>query len=456
MRTLSISKTIRKSILGTAYLSPKYQSVQIGKSVPTIQSEEDARVLTNCGFLDSSVPIGVNLLKWRPIQATLLQRRLEIPADGALEDPATLVSRHPVVGYVPPEVFCEPTSIAVGALSDSGLIAKELAILRSKSVALGRVEDRKWRALTRKKHFVGDSTFWLRSSSDRTLYSRFVSELISHGAPLGLSVLAAPVPVLQRRFPNSADLQGELNHACAEIVRPGTDPRLESGLLYSFHLEANVFQEKGIVRRAVDVCGAQLKHFGDRFWGIHISFVNLDRISQVGGAKVQAAVDLVDELVGIANEYGKFVWINGVGPVGAFMLDRGVSFTSYPLNGGMKSEYTVFRVDGGNPPSPELIWARSFGQTLSGPWSLSLRSRQEMEEHDWKVEDNDRTPPEVPLALRRDPGSYRVQFGKANNVGVMEKLNEERERELVVRGNGTPGSDAVGRSQDAKVRVWAR
>src|SRR5208283_5172296 len=162
MRTLTITKTVGKSIIGHTFVSPRFQSVAVGKCAPLLQNGEDARALARCGFLDESIPIEINLLARRPIQAALLQRKLFSESGDGSVKADRLISRHPIIGSTPAEVFASPNSLALKALANSGPVGEELARIRAKSRAVTRVEKRKWRELRKEDHFVSDQTFWER------------------------------------------------------------------------------------------------------------------------------------------------------------------------------------------------------------------------------------------------------------------------------------------------------
>ena len=50
---------------------------------------------------------------------------------------------------------------------------------------------------------------------------------------------------------------------------------------------------------------------------------------------------------------------------------------------------------------------------------------------------------------------FRVGFARPNNIAVAERLNEERRKEVLVKGNAKPGSSHVGRSNDHRIAPWA-
>lgn len=455
MRTLTVVQTVGSAVVGTAYLGPKFQTVPIGKCLPALHSGEDARALARCGFLDASVPIEINLLAWRPIQAALLQRKLLAePGDGSA-DPEILISRHAIIGSISPEVLSEPNPLALSALSGAGVVGHSLAELRATSKAVGRVKKGKWRKLRKSDHFVSDPTYWERVSQQRAVYTRFLGELVDHGKPFAMALFAPPVPPIHARYSGSAELQGELNAAAAEWARPRSASTGSPGLLYNFSVMPSAFRDPDLVRGAIKVCSEALSQHDNRFHGVYLSISDLARISVSRGSRVRMVRDLVRELVSIANQSGMFVWIAEAGPAGISLLDEGASYTSYRLGMGSGPSYALFKTDQNNPPSEAELWTRKFGQVLSGPYGLELLQHAELSARGWLLtEENGRTSPLVPAILRKDPDRFRVEFGKPNNVAVLDRLNELWEREIVVNGNARAGRAAVARSSEPAIRAW--
>ena len=457
MRTLTVTKTIGQSLLGSAHFSSKFPAIPIGKCAPIIEGGEDARALVRCGFLDQSVPIEVNLLNWEAIQRALLQTTLLSSLHDIETDPRLLISGHAIVGSIPPEAVSSPNSVALRALYQSGPVAKQFAELRLKSRAAGKAGRGDWKHIEKRRDIVGDSTFWDRVQENQPLYACLLGELQAHAKPFAMASLAPPVPPLDARYAESPSLQAQLNLATAELTAQAARLNSSPSLLYSFHVMPSAFRSPDIIREAVQSCDAVLTQMDRRFVGIHLAISRLGELSVSKGSRIQLAKDLVDEVVKVGSQHGMFVLMSNAGLAGLSRLDSGVSFATYRMNGAMGAVYPIFATDPNDPPDSAIVFNRRFGQVFSGPYSLHLMSRADLKSRDWKLpEDNGKTPRHVPRHLWGDPELFRVEFGKPTNVGVFDKLNELRDRELVRNGNARPGMSAVARSGEPSIRIWGK
>jgi len=285
-----------------------------------------------------------------------------------------------------------------------------------------------------------------------------LAELLSGGKRMRIALFAPPVPVVTPRFPQSATLQCELNLAASLLIGRESGSAQGRSLLYSFHIDPSSLDDEQLLLKARQSADSVLSTGEGGFYGIHLHFTNLAVVALSGGLRVQAAHDLVHALSATAKSHGLFLWVTDSGPASPAFLDDGAAFASYSLGGSMRQVYPLFK---GLPEEAtgadfRRIRERRYGKVLGGPWDLTLLSHSDLRKRDWKVQENGRFPNVVPVFLREgDPTRFRVEFAKPNNVAVMERINEERERELVVRGNARPGKDIVGRSGDAQITVWA-
>ena len=64
--------------------------------------------------------------------------------------------------------------------------------------------------------------------------------------------------------------------------------------------------------------------------------------------------------------------------------------------------------------------------------------------------------PRGPCSTEGGPqSSFRIEFAKPNNVACLERLNEERDIELIKNGNARPGRSVVLRSKDGPICAWS-
>ena len=76
METLKISENIESSLIGTANLGPRFQSIEIGRTCPSLRKAEDAKAVLNCSFLSSEIPVEVNLCEAQKLRQVLMQADL--------------------------------------------------------------------------------------------------------------------------------------------------------------------------------------------------------------------------------------------------------------------------------------------------------------------------------------------------------------------------------------------
>lgn len=421
MKTLSIINRVGESLVGTAIFSPRFTGIQIGRHCPLVRNGEDAEGLLHANFIQTDLPVELNLLATRKVRAALARGATMFGATAPAA--SSLFYSRPSIGYLPPEVLTEPTAKGIKALSDTGPAGRAVAAIRNGAP---------------------DGQFWSQLAQLR-LYVPWVRELIAHAQSMGLSLLTPPVPVVSRNLPGAAVLQSRINLSAAAIrATYGGDPAVPN-LVYGLHIHPSALTDPVLLRTVLHQFAAVVGTVDNAFYGVHVSFTDLGAVTVRGAPSINVARDLVREVARLASDASMFCWISDTGAVGPAVLDEGPSFTSY--HPGL---------------TPRRIYAESAPASLDAQcgkvlqmWSYNLLRRSEISQRAWKVEDTGLFPPLVPVGLRAGPPKhFRVKFGKPTNIGVADRLNTERERELNQAGNARPGRAHVGKSNDARIAPW--
>lgn len=460
MRTLVVTREVEQSLVGSAIFSPRFQQVQIGKLAPALNSPEDAESIVRCHFLDPGLPFEVNLICAKSMRTQLNQHRFDVVESNSQSNPDRILPNHPTVGYVPPELVNFPTPIGLEKLANSCLVGDSVAKAR---LVAGRRESKvaDW-SKVRRKVMVGESTFWERMETEGPLYSEWIKELVTGASKVVASVVAPPVPALSTRFRLSPQSQNDFNLRFADIMAQWRTVGQAPGALYSLHVHPSAIRFAPVLKDAIQLFDHSVSIDDTRFWGVHIHFFDVSVLSRAPASAREAARELVSEVSKIARKKGLFTWVSNVGIPGEILLDEGAAFASYPPNGNPRRVYPSYdssTPEDGEPLSEEERESRSefrYGKIINGPWRLTLLDYQDLRSRNWTVQDNGKTPREVPQALRDGPHKqFRVEFAKINNVACLERLNEQREHELSINGNARPGRDMVKRSEDGLTCSWA-
>ena len=460
MKTLVVTREVERSLVGSAILSPRFQQVQIGKLAPAINSPEDAESIVRCHFLEPGLPFEVNLVCAKSMRTRLNLQRFDVTGSDSQLSPDRILPTHPTVGYVPPELVNFPNSLGLGRLAGSCPAGDGVAKAR---LVAGRREakDVDW-SKVRRKAMVGESTFWERMEKEGPLYRDWVNELETAASKVVASVIAPPVPALSLRFRLSPQSQNDFNLRFADILAQSRKAGHAPGALYSFHVHPSAIRNAPVLKEAIQLFDHSVSVDDTRFWGVHVHFVDVSALSRGPASARSAACEVVSEVAKIARQKGLFTWVSNVGIPGEIMLDEGAAFASYPPNGNPRRIYPSYDLstpEGSEPLSEEEKDSRSelrYGKIINGPSRLTLLDYQDLRSRNWTVQDNGKTPREVPPALRDGPHKrFRVEFAKINNIACLEVLNEERERELAINGNARPGRDVVRRSEDGPTCSWA-
>ncbi len=423
MLTLNVSEQVGNSVLGTAQFSNRYHSIEIGKCLPLVRTGEDIEGLARSNFIEESTPIEFNILSRSPIQNALNRVQTAFPTHReSWQEPTSILTRRPSVGYVPPECFVEPTKKAKLALVNSGKIGERVSELRSLNP---------------------DGSFWTAIAKDKLLIP-FVRELLRSMKNFNGDLFTPPVPVVNANLKTSPKIQGEVNRAIAgqwPIAVAGSFTNV--GLLYSLHFHPSAFNNKTLIRNALFQLSQSLS--GDlSYWGIHINFIDISLVTKKA-SRIKMAKELVQKAARIGRQHGVFTWVSDVGPIGPAMLDLGAAFCSYYTGITPRATYLD-----GFKNTPES----GYGKVL-GLWDFNLHDIKDLKNKDWQLEDTGLISPVVPQSLRSGKfKDFRVNFGKPNNVAVMERLNIERLKELEKK-NINPGISHLGRSSDINISPWA-
>lgn len=452
IRTLSVTSKVGESISGFSEWGPRFQKVTIGRTIPTLKKQEDAEAILRCGFLDIGTPIEYNLIQADAIRTTLRQRVLADPATDGWLDPYSLVSGHPSLGFVPPELFSTPNLAGLHALSAAGLGAEEAARIRL-GLPSGGTDAIDWPKL-KGTSLATDSEFWAGMARAR-VYPRLLGGLVEQGYRLRIALLAPPVPSLHEDWVKSPDLQFELNAAASQLLRIGETDAAPLRLLYSFHVHPSALRNPELLQRALEMLRLALAGTEYRFRGVHLSFIDLKAVTIDGAPTVRLAKDLASRVIEIAASSGRFTTVSDSGPVGPAFLDLGAAFATYGPSMSMNRTYQVVR----SPAKPEAnrIREAKFGKVLGGPYNYVLLRLRDVRAQNWTLEStNGKCGNEVPPGVRRGPDyRYRVEFSKPYNVAVQEVLNDLRDRELIKTKNARPGRSLLGRSDDSLIVPWA-
>lgn len=424
MRTLAVTAKIGESISGYAAMGQRFASVQVGKMAPLLRKSEDAEAILRTGFLDAGVPLELNLLHARLIRGVLRRLApLAITQEG-WNHPDPLLHTRPLLSYVPPETLTYANEPGLKALGNTGSTGQEVAHLRSS---------------------LSDAAFWTELAS-RKLYDKWVRELLRVGSELDISLFAPPVPPVTRDLPAAADRQADVNVAALGFIPKPPIALHPVGPLYSLHVHPNALLETDLMNRALAGLSRSISEADNPYWGVHLHFTDISLAAEGGAGRVEAARALISEVSRIAQGSYMFTVVSDAGPIGPVALDYGASFATYHTGMTMHRAY----VEGG-PDDVDL----QAGKTL-GVWDYNLRGRKELGRRGWKVDDNGYTPREVPIPLRTgSPKTYRVEFGKPNNIGTAERINVLREKELNSGKNARPGLTHVGKSSDRLIAPWA-
>jgi hypothetical protein len=424
MKTLSLIDRIGESIVGTSIFSPRFTGVQVGRHVPLVRRGEDAEGLIRAGFLGEDVPIELNLLAVRTVRAALARGSTLASSRGDRLDPASLFHSRPSVAYIPPETLTRPHRDGVAALNAMGGAATSVASLRSGAA---------------------DGAFWT-GVAQHHVYAPWVRESFLQARTMGISLLVPPVPVVSRDLPGAAILQGRINLSAAAIRATfGSDSSIP-GLMYGLHFHPNALSQPLVLQTALQQLSAIVARADNEFWGVHVSFTDIGAVTQQGAVGVQGAKEVVREASRIAADAGMFTWVSDTGAVGPALLDEGPAFSSY--HPGL-SPHKIY--NGGAATTEDI----KCGKVLE-VWNYNLLLRSQIGRKQWTVDDTGLFPNVVPVDLRAGtPPAFRVRFGKPNNIAVAERLNAEREKELVQVGNARPGKSHIGKSNDLRISPWA-
>jgi hypothetical protein len=424
MKTLSLIDRVGESIVGTALFSPRFTGVQVGLHTPLVRKGEDAEGLLRAGFLSPGAPLELNILSTRTVRQ-VLQRSTPIASlhTDWISPPGLFHSR-PSIAYVPPETLTNPSDAGIKALASTGTAGAQVATVRKQSA---------------------DGTFWTELAK-RRLYPPWLRELLMDSRSLGVSLLAPPVPVVTRDVPGAAILQAQLNLGAASIrLAMGPDPAIP-GIMYSLYLHPSALSETSTLRMTIQQLSHVIGRADNAFWGVHMHFTDLGAITTQGAGRIQAAKDVVREVSRLAADAGIFTWVSDAGAVGPAILDEGPAFTSY--HPGL-SPHKIYSASA--PGSTDV----QCGKVIE-LWDYNLKLRSDLGKNGWKVDDTGLFPNTVPSQFRMaTPRTFRLDFGKPNNVAVAERLNSEREKELIKNGNTRPGQAHVGKSKDFRIVPWA-
>jgi hypothetical protein len=462
MKTLVVAREIERSLVGSAIFSPRFQQVGIGKLAPAINSPEDAESIVRCHFLDPGLPFEVNLVCAKSMRVRLDLQRFDITGVSAQLSADRLLPTHPTVGYVPPELVSFPNSLGLGRLSGSSPSGE--AVAKARLVSDRRhAKEIDWGKL-RRKAMVGESAFWTRMESEPDLYQNWIKELATTATKVIGSLIAPPVPSLSTRFRMSPQTQNEFNLKSADILAQSRRAGRGPGALYSLHIHPSAIRNAPILKEAIQLFDHSVTVDDTRFWGVHVHFYDLSVLSRAPASARAAAREVVADVSKIARGKGLFTWVSNVGIPGQIMLDEGAAFGSYPPNGNPRRVYPLYdssspEAEGTEPLSEDEQESRleaRYGKIINGPHRLTLLDYRDLRARNWLVQDNGKTPRQVPPALRDGPyRQFRVEFAKVNNVACMERLNELREHDLTVNGNARPGRDIVKGSEDGATCCWA-
>lgn len=445
MISLKVTETVGESIIGTAVMGRRYSNVGVGKSVPLLRTGEDAAAFCRCKFIDEEIPMEINLLSNRQIREAFRTGQFQSTYDDNFLDPEGFVAHHPIIGSVPPEVLHNPNMAALDALASSGKTSRAVASMRcgAAPTAMSNVKPSQQFASTQ---IVPDGAFFSALTNQPVLYGRWLMELASMGLNLGLTLVAPPVAVLNGDLKASARYQHDMNQQASSAISLLNTGTIDVGCLYSFHVSPNALRDNALLRSGLQLFDQAVSVEDNKFFGVHLHFVDIGTITSRGHAYVNAARDVAREVAEIAQRNHIFTWTADVGPVGPVFLDYGHCFASYHPGMTPRRLYNGF----GGASKDSL-----YGRTL-GLWQYNLMDIQEVRSKGWTVEDNGKYANVVPVSVRvGGPKKYRLEFGKPNNVAVAERLNDEREKELVVNGNARPGITHIGRSRDVKIAPWA-
>lgn len=460
MKTLVVTREVERSLVGSAIFSARFQQVQIGKLAPAINSPEDAESIVRCDFLDPGLPFEVNLVCAGSMRTRLNSQRFNVTGSNHQLNPDRILPTHPTVGYVAPELVNFPNAQGLGRLSGSCPAGD--AVARARLVA-GRqkAEEIDWTKV-RRKAMVGEATFWDRMKKEANLYQDWTKELETAASKVVASVIAPPVPALNLRFRLSPQLQNDFNLDFADILAQSRKAGRAIGAMYSLHIHPSAIRNADVLKEAIQLFDHSVSVDDTRFWGVHVHFFDVSALSRAPATARDAAREVVSDVAKIARQKGLFTWVSNVGIPGEVMLDEGAAFASYPPNGNPRRVYPSYDSslpEGSEPLSEEERDSRSelkYGKIIDGPSRLTLLDYQDLRARNWTVQDNGKTPREVPRDLRDGPyKQFRVEFAKVNNIACLEVLNEERERELTINGNARPGRDVVKRSEDGPTCSWA-
>jgi hypothetical protein len=419
MRTLSLVDRVGESIIGTSLFSPRFTGVQVGRHVPLVRKGEDVEGLLRSPFLGNDVPVELNILQVRTVRSALARGSTLAVSGRSWRDPASFFYSRPSIAYVPPEALTQPHPNAVAALSAMGSASRAVAAIRGASA---------------------DGAFWT-DVARLHLYAPWFRELIVHARSMGNSLMVPPVPVVSRDLPGAALLQGRINLSAAAIRSAfGSDPAVP-GLMYGLHFHPSSLSDPAVLHTVLQQLGSVVARADNEFWGVHVHFTDIGSVTEIAAAK-----EVVREASRIAADAGMFTWVSDTGAVGPSLLDEGPAFSSYHPGLSFRKVYADAA-----PSSPDL----QCGKVIE-VWNYNLIRRSDIARKGWKVDDTGLFPNVVPDNLRTcTPKTFRVNFGKPNNVAVAERLNTEREKELVKAGNARPGLSHLGRSRDPRIVPWA-
>lgn len=424
MKTLALIDRVGESIVGTSLFSARFNGVGVGRHVPLVRKGEDAEGLIRAGFLDGSSPIELNILSIRTVRAALARSSVFATTRPDWIPPGGLFHSRPSVAYVPPEVLTRPTTDGLRALGSTGPAGSAVASLRGQAT---------------------DGAFW-NGLAKQHLYAPWLRELLAHARAMGISLFAPPVPVLSHDLPGASLLQAQINLSAVSIKsKLGNDPSIP-GLLYGLHVHPSALADPVMLNTAIKQLDHVTSQADNEFWGVHLNFTDVGVVTTQGAARIQAAKELIREASRIGRDAGMFSWVGDTCAIGPSLLDEGPAFTSYHPG------LTPHKIYGPSAPSSIDV---QCGKVIE-VWDYNLKLRSDIARKGWKVDDTGLFPALVPVAVRSaSPKTFRVEFGKPNNIAVAERLNIEREKELVQLGNARPGQSHVGKSSDFRIIPWA-
>ncbi len=424
MQTLHIEKTVGDSLLGFASFGPRHPAVTVGKMAPLLRKSEDPEGMFRAGFLDSGTPSELNLVGVGLIRSRMVSLQ-SVPIEPHLLAPDRMVKFRPSVGYVPPELLTEPTPRGIQALvRGKGESAKVAGLRKANS----------------------DGEFWVEMAKQKR-YIAWLQELVRQADFMGVDVVAPPVPVVTSELATSPEKQAELNLLAASVWRQVIGLR-EIGLMYSLHVHPSALEEPDLLQRSLRGFSRAILSRDNPYWGVHVNYVDIG-LATPRPERIIAAKDFACEAARIGKSAGEYAWGSDLGPLGPVFLDQGFSFVSYHTGMTPRKAYTGGSMDEDHADT-------SYGKVL-GLWKYNLMERATIKKQGWRVEDNGLFPSEVPTELRGEERykEFRVGFARPNNIAVAERLNEERAREVLVKGNARPGSSHLGRSNDQRIAPWA-